>query len=70
MPNKHQLIHAALGAIIVYDAVVHFRNKTRFEELLEQKNLSDKQVSYLVHMLEERQIVPTEFDLFAMNHLI
>lgn len=75
MPNKHVLGYGLLIAALVYDGRIHRLNRTKFEalkaahqQLEEEKNLAAHQVNYLATMMVERDIEPTEFDLFALTH--
>lgn len=77
MLDKMKIVNGALILALVYDLRNARKNRMKYEEILEentiiQKNFTHAQfmVGYLAKKLEENEIELDEFDLIALNNLM
>lgn len=77
MFDKWKITTVVLASIIAYDAKATLKNRKIFKKNLKENKLlrtrllvSDAQVLYLIHILNENGIAASDFDLIALNNPI
>lgn len=75
--SKEHLVIGILLGVMYHDARIHIQNKTKFMEILEERNtLQDElnkaqaRVKYLAHMIDRSDAPVTEFDFIALQNPI
>lgn len=75
MPNKLQIISAALATVVTYDLVTRpYRTKYNtlvqlYTEKCQETNSLNDQMAYLVHVLNANNIALDDFDLIALPNI-
>ena len=75
MPVKFKICGAVITASIIQYLVDYRPLKKKFDTLAfgtaclyEENEVLKEKMNYLIHMLEENGVEPTEFDLIALSH--